>query len=311
MEENFGVHIPVMLQEAVECLKLRPHGVYVDGTFGRGGYTKAILEHKSGVKVVGIDRDPSAKLVAEEVKIKFRERFEFVQGVFSKIPEYLEELNIQGVDGVILDLGVSSPQFDEAHRGFSFKHDGPLDMRMSQEGQTAADIVNTWTESDLADMIFTYGGERLSRRVAKAIIVARNGKKISTTSELAKIVQSVVPRDHASDIDGATRTFQAIRIAVNEELKELEAFLETIPNVINHEGRVGIVSFHSLEDRCVKQTFRNWCEPNHNLSRHLPNINFSQPKFKYVKRGGVKASLEEVKQNARSRSARLRSVEKI
>lgn len=311
MENNIGVHIPVMLNEAISCLNLRPQGVYVDGTFGRGGYTKAMLEHEAGVKVVSIDRDPSAQVVATELKTKFQDRFEFVNGVFSKIANHLAELNIQSVDGVILDLGVSSPQFDEAERGFSFQHDGPLDMRMSQDGPTAADIVNTWTESDLADMIFTYGDERLSRRVAKAIVLARTSKTITNTLEFANIVRSVVPRDRASDIDGATRTFQAIRIAVNHELEELETFLTEVPSIIKPSGRVGVVSFHSLEDRCVKNTFRNWCEPNHNLSRHLPDLNVSQPKFKYVKRGGEKASAEEIKNNARSRSARLRAVEKI
>lgn len=311
MQDNIGVHIPVMLKEAVECLNLRPHGVYVDGTFGRGGYAKAMLESDAGVKVVGIDRDPSAKVVAAELKTKFNDRFEFVSGVFSEITAHLNELNIQSVDGVILDLGVSSPQFDEAERGFSFRQDGPLDMRMSQDGVSAEDIVNTWTETDLANMIFTYGDERMSRKVAKAIVAARSTKKISRTLELAEIVRSVVPRDRSSDIDGATRTFQAIRIAVNNELQELELFLQTAPKLLNLNGRIGIVSFHSLEDRRVKLAFRQWCEPQHGLSRHLPNINFSQPEFKYIGRGGITASNEEIRNNPRSRSARLRVVEKI
>jgi 16S rRNA (cytosine1402-N4)-methyltransferase len=304
------LHIPVMVHEAIACLNLRPGGVYVDGTFGRGGYTKEILNHEAGVKVIGIDRDPSAKIIADQLRIEFGDRFEFVTGVFSQIDEHLQTLNCPKVDGVILDLGVSSPQLDEADRGFSFRQDGPLDMRMSQNGLTAETIINTWSEKDLADVIFHYGGERLSRRVAKAIVDARKNNAIQTTLALADIVRSVVPRDRSSDIDGATRTFQAIRIAVNDELGELETFLMKAPNILNDGGRLGIVSFHSLEDGCVKREFRKWCEPN-NSSRHLPNINACEPIFKYVKRSGETAGDIEIKQNPRSRSARLRAVEKI
>jgi 16S rRNA (cytosine1402-N4)-methyltransferase len=308
---NAGVlHIPVMVHEAIACLNLRPGGVYVDGTFGRGGYTKEILNHEAGVKVIGIDRDPSAKITADQLRIEFGDRFEFVTGVFSQIDEHLQTLNCPKVDGIILDLGVSSPQLDEADRGFSFRQDGPLDMRMSQNGLTAETIINTWSEKDLADVIFHYGGERLSRRVAKAIVEARKTNAIHSTLALADIVRSVVPRDRSSDIDGATRTFQAIRIAVNDELGELETFLMKAPNILNDGGRLGIVSFHSLEDGCVKREFRKWCEPN-NSSRHLPNINVCEPIFKYVKRSGETAGDIEIKHNPRSRSARLRAVEKI
>lgn len=310
MSIDGGLHIPVMVQEAVECLNLRPHGVYVDGTFGRGGYTKEILKHDAGVRVIGIDRDPSAKIAASYLQNEYRDRFQFVNGVFSEITQHLNTFNCPKVDGIILDLGVSSPQLDEAERGFSFRQNGPLDMRMSKEGQTAETIVNTWSEKDLADMIYQYGDERLSRKVARKIVEARKNKPIKTTFELAEIVRSVVPRDRASDIDGATRTFQAIRIAVNDELGELETFLKQVPEVLNPGGRLGIVSFHSLEDGCVKRQFRNWCEPMHNLSRHLPNFNVYQPIFKYVKRSGITAQAQEVKYNPRSRSARLRVVEK-
>lgn len=310
MNINGGLHIPVMAQEAVECLNLRPHGVYVDGTFGRGGYTKEILKNDAGVRVIGIDRDPSAKIVASQLQNEYGDRFQFVNGVFSEIALHLNTLNCPTVDGIILDLGVSSPQLDEADRGFSFRQDGPLDMRMSQEGQTAENIVNTWSEKDLADIIYYYGDERLSRKVARKIVGARKSKPIQTTFELADIVRSVVPRDRASDIDGATRTFQAIRIAVNDELGELETFLKQAPEVLKPGGRLGIVSFHSLEDGCVKRQFRNWCEPMHNLSRHLPNFNVYQPIFKYIKRSGITAQAQEVKYNPRSRSARLRVVEK-
>ncbi len=309
MSIDGGLHIPVMVREAAECLNLRPGGVYVDGTFGRGGYTTEILNHDAGVKVIGIDRDPSANISATSLLDKYGDRFQFVNGVFSQIDQHLQAINCPKVDGVILDLGVSSPQLDEAERGFSFQKDGPLDMRMSQSGASAEALVNTWDESDLADIIYEYGDERLSRKVARAIIDARKQKRITTTLELANIVRSVVPRDRASDIDGATRTFQAIRIAVNDELGELEQFLEKAPGVLNPGGRLGIVSFHSLEDRCVKRAFRNWCEPL-NISRHLPNVNNYQPIFKYVKRNGITAEAEEIKRNPRSRSARLRVIEK-
>lgn len=310
MNSDGGLHVPVLLHEAVECLWLRPGGVYVDGTFGRGGYTKKILNHEAGVKVIGIDRDPSAQQMATQLQNEFTDRFHFVNGVFSQIDDHLQALNCPQVDGIILDLGVSSPQLDEAERGFSFRQDGPLDMRMSQKGLSAEMIVNTWSEADLADIIYHYGDERLSRKVARAILAARKDKKIQTTLELANIVRSVVPRDRASDIDGATRTFQAIRIAVNDELGELETFLAKAPGVLKSGGRLGIVSFHSLEDRCVKREFRKWCEPMHNLSRHLPNFNDYQPIFKYVKRNGITATEQEIKSNPRSRSARLRVVEK-
>lgn len=309
MSIDGGLHIPVMVREAAECLNLRPGGVYVDGTFGRGGYTTEILNHDAGVKVIGIDRDPSANISATSLLDKYGDRFQFVNGLFSQIDQHLQAINCPKVDGVILDLGVSSPQLDEAERGFSFQKDGPLDMRMSQSGASAEALVNTWDESDLADIIYEYGDERLSRKVARAIIDARKQKRITTTLELANIVRSVVPRDRASDIDGATRTFQAIRIAVNDELGELEQFLEKAPGVLNPGGRLGIVSFHSLEDRCVKRAFRNWCEPL-NISRHLPNVNNYQPIFKYVKRNGITAEAEEIKRNPRSRSARLRVIEK-
>lgn len=310
MSIDGGLHIPVMVREAAECLNLRPGGIYVDGTFGRGGYTTEILNHDAGVKVIGIDRDPSAKISATSLLDKYGDRFQFVNGVFSQIDQHLQAISCPKVDGVVLDLGVSSPQLDEAERGFSFQKDGPLDMRMSQSGASAEALVNTWDESDLADIIYEYGDERLSRKVARAIIEARKHKRITTTLELAAIVRSVVPRDRASDIDGATRTFQAIRIAVNDELGELEQFLEKAPGILNPGGRLGIVSFHSLEDRCVKRTFRNWCEPLNNISRHLPNVNSYQPIFKYVKRNGITAEAEEIKRNPRSRSARLRVIEK-
>lgn len=310
MSNDGGLHIPVMVREAAEYLNLRPSGVYVDGTFGRGGYTTEILNHEAGVKVIGIDRDPSAKIAAASLLDKYGGRFQFVTGVFSQIDKHMQALNCPKVDGVILDLGVSSPQIDEAERGFSFQKDGPLDMRMSQSGASAEILVNTWDEADLADVIYQYGDERLSRRVARAIVETRKHKKITTTLELANIVRSVVPRDRASDIDGATRTFQAIRIAVNDELGELEMFLEKAPELLNLGGRLGIVSFHALEDRCVKREFRKWCEPLHNISRHLPNVNNYQPIFKYIKRNGITAEAVEIKSNPRSRSARLRVIEK-
>ncbi len=311
MNVNAGVlHVPVLLHEVVEALNLRDGGVYVDGTFGRGGYTKKILQSKLSVQVIGVDRDPSAKTMANELHKEFPDRFHFVQGVFSQMAQHLDILGINQVDGVVLDLGVSSPQLNDAERGFSFQQNGPLDMRMSQDGVTAADIVNTWSESDLADKIYYYGDERRSRRVARAIIEARKKTLFQTTFELADIVRSVVPRDHASKIDGATRTFQAIRIAVNGELDELSSFLKNAPKVLKEGGRLGIVSFHSLEDGCVKRQFREWCEPMHNRSRHLPDVNPHPSIFKYISRKGVTPSDAEVKQNPRSRSARLRVIEK-
>lgn len=303
-------HIPVLLHEVVDALNLRDGGVYVDGTFGRGGYTKKILQSRLSVQVIGIDRDPSAKTMADELLSEYPDRFRFIQGVFSQTRQHLQAINIEKVDGVVLDLGVSSPQLDDAERGFSFQQNGPLDMRMSQDGISAADIVNTWSETDLANMIYRFGDERKSRKVAKAIVQKRQQKLFETTFELADVVRSAVPRDRASKIDGATRTFQAIRIAVNGELDELSQFLETAPQLLKEGGRLGIVSFHSLEDGCVKRQFREWCEPMHNTSRHLPNVNPHPALFNYISRKGITPTEEEIQNNPRSRSARLRVIER-
>jgi 16S rRNA (cytosine1402-N4)-methyltransferase len=305
------LHRPVLLDEVLNRMVVSENDWLIDGTFGRGGHSKALLDKYPNLKIIGIDRDPDALIAAEELKAAYPHRFFFVSTTFSKIANVLSELQIDAVGGILLDLGVSSPQFDDASRGFSFRAEADLDMRMSKNGISAADIVNGWSQSDLADIIYNYGDEKSARRVARAIVQAREESPISTTLQLADIVRAVVPKNYRSIIDEATKTFQAIRIAVNDEMGELESFLEDMTSFVCSGGRVGIISFHSTEDRMIKQKFRLLCEGEQNTSRHLPNFKISEPFFKYVVRNGEVASEEEIKSNPRSRSARLRCVEKI
>ena len=249
MAETRQKHIPVMLDEVLENLKPAAGKVYVDATFGNGGYTKAILE-KASCKVIALDRDPNVKSRAEELKKEFGDRFEFRAGQFGNFAELVSE----EINGAVFDIGVSSMQLDQAERGFSFSKEAPLDMRMSCTGTSAADLVNNLPEKELADLIYKYGEEKKSRQIASRIAERRKTKKITTTTELAEIIYSVIHKSPNS-IDPATRTFQALRIAVNNELQELEnglkgALLRLVPG-----GRLVVVSFHSLEDRIVKTFF--------------------------------------------------------
>ncbi|MBV8060747.1 MAG: 16S rRNA (cytosine(1402)-N(4))-methyltransferase RsmH, partial [Alphaproteobacteria bacterium] len=242
-------HISVLLREAVEGLAPRHDGIYIDGTFGRGGYARALLE--AGVAhVFGIDRDPEAVRAGAALTRDFPCRFTMLQGPFGVMDILLAGTDVAMVDGVTLDLGVSSPQLDDASRGFSFMADGPLDMRMSQSGPTAAEIVNTMDERELADIIYLYGEERHSRRVAHRIVAARADAPITRTTQLAEIIRAAVPRS-GDGIDPATRTFQALRIHVNDEMGELHRGLRAAERLLKPKGRLSVVSFHSLEDRVV------------------------------------------------------------
>lgn len=307
-------HFPVMLPEVLEALSPRDGGVYVDGTFGAGGYTCAILD-AAKCKVYAIDRDETACARAEEVSNHYgADRFTFMRGCFGDVRDLLDQNNCDKVDGFVLDIGVSSMQIDQADRGFSFREDGPLDMRMdaANGGQTAADIVNTYEENDLADLIYEYGEERKSRRVARAIVECRKEKKITRTGELADIIRSAVPKSFKDNIDPATRTFQALRIAVNDELGELNRALSAADNVLANGGRMVVVSFHSLEDSIVKKDFKNKSGANASASRHLPDISPTKPaEYKLISRKAIKPSDAEISKNARSRSARLRVIERV
>lgn len=304
-------HAPVMLDEVLEALDIKDGGVYVDGTFGAGGYSRAILE-AANCHVYAIDRDPSALKRAEEVEQDYKGRFTFMRGCFGDVATLLKEAGHEGkVNGFVLDIGVSSMQIDEASRGFSFRFDGPLDMRMdseSDDGLTAADMVNTYPEKELADLIYQYGEERRSRHIAKAIVLRRKEIPFSRTKELAECIRSVMPKRPKDKIDQATRTFQALRIAVNDELGELSRALDVSECILEEEGRLVVVSFHSLEDGLVKRFLKEKSGANNSVSRHVPQTQEKEtPVYMRPKRNkAIKSSTEEIARNPRSRSARLR-----
>ncbi|MDK9721187.1 MAG: 16S rRNA (cytosine(1402)-N(4))-methyltransferase RsmH [Rhodospirillales bacterium] len=294
-------HLPVMVGEVMAALKPQAGEVFVDGTFGRGGYSQALLE-SAACQVYAIDRDPEAVQAARNMAAKYDGRLQIIEGCFGQMDRLLAEQGVLGVDGVALDIGVSSPQFDNAERGFSFRFDGPLDMRMSQSGPTAADLVNGLAEEDLANLIYRYGEERHSRRIAKAIVGAR---PIERTAQLAEVIRSVMRKSH-DGIDPATRTFQALRIAVNDELGELEQGLRAAERILKPGGRLAVVAFHSLEDRIVKEFLKERSQKGQGGSRHLPQApKLRVPSFEDVERH--LPSETESKANPRARSARLRS----
>ncbi|MDB5407479.1 MAG: S-adenosyl-methyltransferase mraW [Rhodospirillales bacterium] len=303
-------HEPVLLAETLAALAPQDGGIYVDGTFGRGGYTAAILA-AARCRVVAIDRDPDA-IAAGAVQAAAAEgRLTLIAGRFGDMASLLEKAGIAVVSGVALDLGTSSPQIDEAERGFSFRMDGPLDMRMERDGSSAADLVNTLPEEELADLIYRYGEERLSRRIAKALVRARAAAPIRRTGELAEIVRSVVP-GQAGGIDPATRTFQALRIAVNDELGELDRGLAAAERLLEPGGRLAVVAFHSLEDRTVKEFLRRRSDTAPRGSRHLPAAGGGPAaSFRLLSRKAIRPSAAEEAGNPRARSARLRAAERL
>ena len=304
-----GEHISVMADEVVRGLAPVDGGVYADGTFGAGGYSAAILR-SAKCTVWGIDRDPLAQTFAEKLSQSYPGKITVLSGCFGDMEALLDAAGVVKVDGVALDIGVSSMQIDNPERGFSFRGDGPLDMRMGSDGQTAADVVNKFGEEELANIIYNYGEERASRRIAQAIVELRRTKEISRTGQLASLIRSVVSKSK-DGIDPATRTFQALRIYVNDELGELDRGLVAAERLLAPRGKLAVVSFHSLEDRKVKMFLRDRTGDAPRPSRHLPDTGVvSVPTFKVTKRSGFKASDVEVKMNPRSRSARLRVAER-
>jgi 16S rRNA (cytosine1402-N4)-methyltransferase len=301
-------HVPVLARPALEFLAVRDGGVYVDGTFGAGGYSRAILA-AANAQVIGIDRDQSAVAGGADLVQAAGGRLVLVEERFSALDRVAEKFGHSAVDGVVLDLGVSSMQLDEAGRGFSFRADGPLDMRMGGDGPTAADVVAKAAERDLADIIFQLGEERHSRAVARAIVAARKDAPIRTTRALADIVERVV---HArpGQINPATRTFQALRIFVNEELAELVEALAAAERILKPSGRLVVVTFHSLEDRIVK-TFLAERSRTMAGSRHLPEVEAPAPTFRLLARRPVAPDEAEIAGNPRARSAKLRAAERI
>ena len=303
------LHIPVMLDEALDALAPRNGGAYVDGTFGAGGYTKAILD-AADCTVWAIDRDEDAVRRGRAMATAYPGRLTVLHGRFGDMLDLLHDAGVDAVDGVVLDLGVSSPQLDEPDRGFSFRTDGPLDMRMDRSGPSAADVVNSMDEATLARVIRQLGEERLARRIARAIIDARQQNPITRTGELAQIVRRVVPR--AKDgLDPATRTFMALRLHVNDELSELNRGLAAAERLLAPGGHFVVVSFHSLEDRRVKRFLHRRSGRGAGVSRHAPAADaMPLPSFHLLRRRARAASDEEIRRNPRARSARLRAAER-
>jgi len=297
-------HIPVLLAEAVEALAVRPGGSYIDATFGAGSYSRAILGSQERTRLLAIDRDREAVAAAEPVLRAAEARLTLVEGRFGEIARIARENGFDKVDGVVFDIGVSSMQLDRAERGFSFRNDGPLDMRMSAEGTTAADLVSSLSRDELADLLRLYGEERHAGRVARAIVQAREQSPIRTTRELRRIVASALPpaRD---GIDPATRSFQALRIAVNDELGELLRGLAGATSLLAPGGRLVVVTFHSLEDRIVKRFLRDLTAARPTLSRHLPGEARQERTFAEIG-GPIMPGSVELAANPRARSAKLR-----
>ncbi|WIM09419.1 16S rRNA (cytosine(1402)-N(4))-methyltransferase RsmH [Enhydrobacter sp.] len=304
-------HVPVLVQEVVEALAPRDGRRYVDGTFGGGGYARGILD-RADCQVIAIDRDPDALAAGRALVERYTPRLRLIEGRFGDMADLLSAEGVAEVDGVALDLGVSSMQFDRAERGFSFRASGPLDMRMEKRGRSAADLVNEADEAELADILWRYGEERRSRRVARAIVERRRQKRIETTGELAEIVRRAVGPSAKDESDPATRTFQALRIAVNDELGELERGLVAAESVLAPGGRLAVVSFHSLEDRAVKDFVRARAGRTPGPSRHAPPAATTRgATLRDLTRRPVTPGAAEIAANPRARSARLRVAEKL
>jgi 16S rRNA (cytosine1402-N4)-methyltransferase len=300
-------HKPVLLREVLEALAPRDGEIMVDGTFGAGGYSRAILD-SANCELYGIDRDPTAVATGKKLEAEYDGRFHMVEGCFGDMAKLIPAAGPEQVDGIVLDIGVSSMQLDQADRGFSFREDGPLDMRMSMSGPTAADFVNTAEEEDIANVIYRYGEERASRKVARKIIEMRAEEPFTTTSQLARAVRSVV-RKSKDGIDPATRTFQALRIYVNDELGELERAMGAAETLLKPGGRLVVVTFHSLEDRQVKTFMKERSGDPNKMSRRLPGEpEVAIPTFTTITRKAVTGQKDEIRANPRARSAKLRAV---
>ncbi len=303
-------HIPVMLQECMDGLDIKPDGIYVDGTAGGAGHSSAIAARLgSGGRLIALDRDPDAVKTASERLAPFGNA-QVIRSNYSQIREVLDSLGIDKVDGILMDLGVSSYQLDEGSRGFSYHTDAPLDMRMSKEGTSAADIVNTCSEQELARMIFEYGEEKFARRIASNIVRAREEAPVMTTLQLADIVRMSVPQKARRDKNPCKKTFQAIRIAVNGELDHLSKGLEDAFFSLKSGGRLAVITFHSLEDRLVKQKFALWCRGCICPPDFPQCVCGHKPEGKLVNRKPLEAEEKEVENNIRSRSAKLRIIER-
>ena len=303
-------HIPVLLNQTIEGLNVNPNGIYVDGTAGGGGHSSEILKCLTSGRLICIDQDPDAICTLTE-RFKKNENALIVKGNFADIKELLEQRGVFRVDGVLLDIGVSSHQLDTSERGFSFHEDAPLDMRMSQKGATAADLINSLPYDELKKIIYDYGEEKYAPSIAKGIVESRQKKPIETTLELAEIVKSNVPQKVRRDGHPARKTFQAIRIAVNDELGVLEKGLDGAFELLGSGGRLAVITFHSLEDRIVKRKRASWAQ-GCTCPKDFPVcVCGNKPKVRLITRKPVCANETELTENPRARSAKLRICEKI
>ena len=306
-------HKPVLLEECLDGLNIRPGGVYLDGTLGRAGHSLEIVKRLAAGRLIAIDRDKAALDAAPARFGEYLDRVTLVQGSFGGLAGILASLNVGGVDGMLFDLGVSSPQLDDGSRGFSYLQDAPLDMRMDQSAPlTARDVVNGWSQEELKRVLWQYGEERYAGPIAAAIVRERGNAPIETTGQLAELIRSAMPAKACREKQHpAKRSFQAIRIAVNDELGELERLLECALEALNPGGRLAIISFHSLEDRLVKTAYARWargctCPPDFPVC-----VCGKTPRVKLVGRRPITAGEEEVKENPRARSAKLRLAERL
>lgn len=304
-------HKPVLFQETIQSLNIRHGGTYIDGTVGGGGHAQALLERLEGTgRLLAIDQDPDAIAAAGE-RLREWENVCFAQGNFSQMHKLARENGIEAEDGILLDIGVSSHQLDDPERGFSYHQDAPLDMRMSQEGPTAADLVNNLTQRELADIIFRYGEDKSANRIAAGICMAREKAPVWTTAQLADIIKESVPAAvRRAEGHPARRTFQALRIAVNGELDRLREGLQAAFGLLNSKGRLAVITFHSLEDRIVKRQMASWCQ-GCTCPKDFPVCVCGQkPQGRLIYKKGVAPSQKEVEENPRARSARLRVFER-
>ena len=303
-------HIPVLLSECIEGLNIDPDGIYVDGTAGGAGHSSAIAAKLSPEgRLIALDRDPDAVKTASERLARFPNA-QVIHSNYSEMRQVLDDLGIDKVDGILMDLGVSSYQLDESSRGFSYHSDAPLDMRMSKEGMSAADLVNGFSEQELAKIIFEYGEEKFSRRIASNIVRSRQQAPIETTLQLADIIRESVPQKARREKNPCKKTFQAIRIAVNGEFDHLAKGLEDAFFSLRPGGRLAVITFHSLEDRIVKQKFAGWCKGCTCPPDFPQCICGNKPKGSLVNRKPIEAEEKEVEGNNRSRSAKLRIIER-
>lgn len=305
-------HAPVLLKECIDALNIRPGGIYVDGTLGGAGHSREIASRLTTGRLIGIDRDETALRAAAERLAPFGDRVTLVKSNFDRLPEVLDELGIEAADGMLFDLGVSSPQLDDPERGFSYMADAPLDMRMDRSaGLTARDVVNAWSEEELQRILYTYGEERYARRIAEAIVRARQRAPIETTLQLADLVRSAMPAAARREKQHpAKRSFQAVRIAVNDELGAVERLLEAAPDRLKTGGRLCVISFHSLEDRLVKQAIHRRVD-GCTCPKTLPVCVCGFKQTLKTVGGVITASQEELERNPRARSAKLRVAERV